>query len=67
MATKEFTLQEVARHNTRKDIYVVIDEVVYDASTMIEDHPYVPSFFLPSSPEAMIAGRKKTGQRNPRS
>ncbi|KAI9899784.1 hypothetical protein N3K66_006245 [Trichothecium roseum] len=39
MATKEFTLQEVARHNTRKDIYVVIDEEVYDASTMIEDHP----------------------------
>lgn len=64
MATKEFTLQEVARHNTRKDIYVVIDEVVYDASSMIEDHPYVPSFFFSSSHfivslEPMIAGRKK--------
>jgi cytochrome b involved in lipid metabolism len=30
MATKEFTIAEVSAHNTRDDLYMIIDDVVYD-------------------------------------
>ena len=40
-ADKEFTLKEVAAHSTKKDLYVVIHEKVYDCSSFIDEHPYV--------------------------
>jgi hypothetical protein len=46
-ATKEFTYQDVAAHNTKKDIYIVIHDKVYDASSFVDEHPYVyPSIQL---------------------
>ncbi|DAA79122.1 TPA_exp: Uncharacterized protein A8136_2907 [Trichophyton benhamiae CBS 112371] len=36
---KEFTLKEVAAHSTKKDLYVVIHEKVYDCSSFIDEHP----------------------------
>ncbi|KAL2217463.1 cytochrome b5-like heme/steroid binding domain-containing protein [Thermoascus aurantiacus ATCC 26904] len=36
---KEFTFQEVASHNTKKDLYVVIHDKVYDVSSFIDEHP----------------------------
>lgn len=30
MATKEFTIAEVSAHNTRDDLYMIIDDNVYD-------------------------------------
>jgi len=39
MATKEYTYQDVAEHNTKKDIFVVIHDKVYDASKFIDEHP----------------------------
>ncbi|KAJ5906105.1 cytochrome b5 [Penicillium subrubescens] len=38
-ATKEFTLQEVASHNTKKDLYMVIHEKVYDCTSFVDEHP----------------------------
>ena len=39
MAAKQFTLTEVAKHNSKDDLYVIIDEKVYDASKFIDEHP----------------------------
>lgn len=39
MSTQEFTYQDVAEHNTKKDIYVVIHDKVYDATKFIDEHP----------------------------
>ena len=48
MATQEFTYQDVAEHNTKKDLYLVIHDVVYDAAKFVDEHPYVSDlpFFL---------------------
>ncbi|KAJ8120663.1 hypothetical protein ONZ43_g2684 [Nemania bipapillata] len=39
MAAKEFTYQDVAEHNTKKDLYVVIHDKVYDTTKFIDEHP----------------------------
>jgi len=35
----EYTYQDVAEHNTKKDIFLVIHDVVYDATKFIDEHP----------------------------
>ncbi|KAE8147389.1 cytochrome b5-like heme/steroid binding domain-containing protein [Aspergillus avenaceus] len=37
--TKELTFQEVAGHNTKKDLYMVIHDKVYDCSSFVDEHP----------------------------
>ncbi|PHH61304.1 hypothetical protein CDD81_483 [Ophiocordyceps australis] len=37
--SKEFTLQDVAEHNTKKDLYLVIHDKVYDCVQFIDEHP----------------------------
>ncbi|EEP76313.1 conserved hypothetical protein [Uncinocarpus reesii 1704] len=39
MANKEFTLQEVAAHDSKKDLYLIVDEKVYDISSFVDEHP----------------------------
>ena len=36
---KEFTMEEVAKHNTKDDVYVVVKGCVLDCSKFLEDHP----------------------------
>lgn len=38
-APQEFTLKEVAAHNTKKDLYMVIHDKVYDCSSFVDEHP----------------------------
>ena len=38
--SQEYTYQDVAEHNTKKDIYVVIRDKIYDATKFIDEHPY---------------------------
>ncbi|KAJ2970618.1 hypothetical protein NQ176_g8104 [Zarea fungicola] len=38
-AAKEFTFQDVAEHNTKKDLYVVIHDKVYNCTKFIDEHP----------------------------
>lgn len=45
-ADKEFTLQEVSAHNTKKDLYMVIHDKVYDVSSFVDEHPYVLSHHI---------------------
>lgn len=36
---KQFTIHEVAKHNGRDDVYVIIRGQVYDCTTFLEEHP----------------------------
>jgi len=35
----ELTYQDIAEHNTKKDIYVVIHDQIYDVTKFIDEHP----------------------------
>ncbi|KAH6647964.1 putative cytochrome b5 [Truncatella angustata] len=39
MADKEYTYQDVAEHNTKKDLFMVIHDKVYDATKFVDEHP----------------------------
>lgn len=39
--TKEYTYQDVAEHNTKKDFFLVIHDKVYDCGKFVDEHPYV--------------------------
>lgn len=45
---KEFTFQEVSAHNTKKDLYMVIHDKVYDCTSFVDEHPYVHHHSLPT-------------------
>jgi len=47
MADKEFTYSEVSEHNTKKDLYIVVHDKVYNASSFVDEHPYVCHFLCP--------------------
>ncbi|KAF2745305.1 cytochrome b5 [Sporormia fimetaria CBS 119925] len=38
-ATKEFTYSDVSEHSTKKDLYVVVHDKVYDCSNFVDEHP----------------------------
>jgi len=40
-ADKEFTYSDVSEHNTKKDLYIVVHDKVYNASSFVDEHPYV--------------------------
>ncbi|WYZ37768.1 hypothetical protein EsH8_II_001274 [Colletotrichum jinshuiense] len=35
----ELTYQDVAEHNTKKDIYMVVHDKVYDCTKFVDEHP----------------------------
>lgn len=37
--SQEFTYQDVAEHNTKKDVYLVIHDKVYDSTKFVDEHP----------------------------
>jgi cytochrome b involved in lipid metabolism len=39
--TKELTFQEIAEHNTKKDLYLIVHDKVYDCTSFVDEHPYV--------------------------
>lgn len=36
---KEFTLDEIAKHNNEQDCWVIIRDIVYDLTKFLPDHP----------------------------
>ncbi|TVY36876.1 putative cytochrome b5, partial [Lachnellula occidentalis] len=36
---KEYTVQDILPHNTKKSLFVVIHDKVYDATDFVDDHP----------------------------
>ncbi|KAK0730354.1 flavocytochrome c [Lasiosphaeris hirsuta] len=43
---KEFTLEEVAKHNTKEDLWVVVKGVVLDLTNWLDEHPGGPQALL---------------------
>ncbi|KAF2398708.1 putative cytochrome b5 [Trichodelitschia bisporula] len=39
MSQKLFTYAEVAEHSTKKDLYVVVHDKVYNVSSFVDEHP----------------------------
>lgn len=39
LSLKEYTLEEISKHNTDKDCWVIIRDQVYDVSGFLQDHP----------------------------
>jgi cytochrome b involved in lipid metabolism len=39
MADKEFTYSDVSEHATKKDLFVVIHDKVYNTSSFVDEHP----------------------------
>jgi cytochrome b involved in lipid metabolism len=37
--SKEFTYSDVAEHNTKKDLFIVVHDKVYNASSFVDEHP----------------------------
>jgi cytochrome b involved in lipid metabolism len=37
--TVEITYKEVAEHKTKKDLYMVINDMVYDTTKFVDEHP----------------------------
>lgn len=42
MADKTFTYSDVSEHTAKKDLYMVIHDKVYNATSFVDEHPYVP-------------------------
>ncbi|KAJ5773299.1 hypothetical protein N7457_008195 [Penicillium paradoxum] len=38
-ATTEITLNEIAKHNTKKDLYLIVHDKVYDCTSFVDEHP----------------------------
>lgn len=49
-ATKEFTYSDVSEHTSKKDLYLVIHDKVYNSSSFVDEHPYVVLFFSAERP-----------------
>lgn len=43
---KEFTMEEVAKHNTKEDLWVVVKGCVLDLTNWLEEHPGGPNAIL---------------------
>jgi cytochrome b involved in lipid metabolism len=39
MADKEYTYSDVSEHATKKDLFVVVHDKVYNASSFVDEHP----------------------------
>lgn len=52
MTDKEFTYSDVSEHTTKKDLYIVVHDKVYNASSFVDEHPYAASL----SPQDVLCG-----------
>jgi len=41
MSDKEYTFSEVSEHASKKDLWIVVHDKVYNCSSFVDEHPYV--------------------------
>ena len=39
--TKEFTFSDVSEHTSKRDLYLIVHDKVYNSSSFVDEHPYV--------------------------
>ena len=44
---KEFTYSDVSEHSSKKDLYIVVHDKVYDCTSFVDEHPYVCTVATP--------------------
>lgn len=49
MATKTFSLEEIAKHKEEDDCWLVIHGKVYDVTKYLDEHPGGPEIMLSNS------------------
>jgi hypothetical protein len=52
-ASTEFTFKQIAEHNTKKDLYLIVHDKVYDCTSFVDEHPYVDSVSISTIPRAL--------------
>lgn len=40
-ADQEYTYSDVSEHSGKKDLFIVVHDKVYNASSFVDEHPYV--------------------------
>lgn len=63
MADKTFTYSDVSEHNTKKDLYIVVHDKVYNASSFVDEHPYVLPVFYALPPSLTLSHSRNCGVR----
>lgn len=53
---KDLTFQEIAEHNTKKDLYLIVHDKVYDCTSFVDEHPYVGPIYISLSPHGACNG-----------
>lgn len=56
---KELSFQEIAEHNTKKDLYLIVHDKVYDCTSFVDEHPYVRPIYISLSPHRVYNGNPK--------
>jgi cytochrome b involved in lipid metabolism len=49
----DFTFQQIAEHNTKKDLYLIVHDKVYDCTSFVDEHPYVDSVSISTLPRTL--------------
>jgi hypothetical protein len=53
--SKEFTFKQIAEHNTKKDLYLIVHDKVYDCTSFVDEHPYVDPVSTSTIPEPLYS------------
>lgn len=59
--SQSLTYADIAEHKTKKDLYMVVHDKVYNASNFVDEHPYVsfPSISYTRHPCRPARSREK--------
>jgi hypothetical protein len=65
MASQEFTYADVSKHSSKKDLYIVVHDKVYDCTSFVDEHPYVAPlcccpYFSPVEIGTLVVGKRLT-------
>ena len=46
MSDKQFSFSDVSEHSSKKDLYIVVHDKVYNCSSFVDEHPYVACYLV---------------------